>query len=59
MVLTLQDALQKTTRGATSARNASLSRLVMVQFALTLVLMSFGGVLLSTAASVGAEVSGS
>ena len=42
----VQDALQKTTRGATSARNASLSRLVMVQFALTLVLMTGTGLLL-------------
>lgn len=41
----LQDALQKNARGA-SGRNASLSRLVMVQFALTLVLMSGAGMLL-------------
>jgi predicted permease len=42
----VQDALQKTTRGATSGRNASLSRLVMLQFALTLVLMTGAGLLL-------------
>ena len=42
----VQDALQKTSRGATSGRNASLSRLVMLQFALTLVLMTGAGMLL-------------
>ena len=42
----VQDALQKASRGATSARNDSLSRLVMLQFALTLVLMTGAGLLL-------------
>ena len=42
----VQGALQKTTRGATNVRNAALSRLVMFQFALTLVLMSGAGMLL-------------
>ncbi len=42
----VQDALQKATRGATSGRNTSLGRLVMVQFALTLVLMAGAGLLL-------------
>ena len=42
----VQGALQKATRGATTGRNASLSRLVMVQFALTLVLMTGAGLLL-------------
>lgn len=42
----IQDALRKATRGATSGRNSSLSRLVMVQFALTLVLMTGAGMLL-------------
>jgi predicted permease len=41
-----QDALQKASRGATSGRNASLSHLVMVQFALTMVLMAGAGLLL-------------
>ncbi len=42
----VQDTLQKSSRGATSGRNASLRRLVMVQFALTLVLMTGAGLLL-------------
>ena len=42
----VQGALQKASRGATSRRNAGLGRLVMVQFALTLVLMSGAGMLL-------------
>jgi predicted permease len=42
----VQGALQKATRGATTGRNASLTRLVMVQFALTLVLMTGAGLLL-------------
>jgi predicted permease len=42
----VHDALQKASRGATSGRNASLSRLVMLQFALTLVLMTGTGLLL-------------
>jgi predicted permease len=42
----VQDTLQKATRGATSGSNASLSRLVMLQFALTLVLMTGAGLLL-------------
>jgi predicted permease len=42
----VQYSLQKATRGATSGRNTSLSRLVMVQFALTLVLMTGAGMLL-------------
>jgi predicted permease len=40
------DALKKASRGATAGRNASLGRLVMVQFALTLVLMTGAGMLL-------------
>jgi putative ABC transport system permease protein len=42
----VQGALQKATRGVTTGRNVNLSRLVMVQFALTLVLMSGAGLLL-------------
>ena len=42
----VQEALQKTTRGATSGGTGSLSRLVVVQFALTLVLMTGAGMLL-------------
>jgi predicted permease len=42
----VQGALGKATRAATIGRNASLSRLVMVQFALTLVLMTGAGLLL-------------
>ena len=42
----VQDALRKGQRGATAGRHASLSRLVMVQFALTLVLMTGAGLLL-------------
>jgi predicted permease len=44
----VQDALRKGSRGATAGRNAnaSLGRLVMVQFALTLVLMTKAGMLL-------------
>ena len=42
----VQDALRKGSRGATAGRNASLGRLVMVQFALTLVLMTGAGLLL-------------
>ncbi len=42
----VQVTLQKSSRGATSGRNASLRRLVMVQFALTLVLMTGAGLLL-------------
>ncbi len=42
----VQDTLQKASRGATSGRNASLRRLVMLQFALTLVLMTGAGLLL-------------
>jgi predicted permease len=42
----VQDTLQKASRGATSGINASLSRLVMLQFALTLVLMTGAGLLL-------------
>ncbi len=42
----VQDALKKSSRGATAGRNAGLSRLVMVQFALTLVLMTGAGLLL-------------
>ena len=41
----LQTALQKASRGATSGRTASLSRLVMLQFALTLVLLTGAGLL--------------
>lgn len=42
----VQDTLQKSSRGATSGSNASLRRLVMLQFALTLVLMTGEGLLL-------------
>jgi predicted permease len=42
----VQDSLQKASRGATAGRNASLSRLVILQFALTLVLMTGAGLLL-------------
>jgi predicted permease len=42
----VQDALRRGQRGATAGRHASLSRLVMVQFALTLVLMTGAGLLL-------------
>jgi predicted permease len=42
----VQSALQKATRGATSGRTRGLSRLVMLQFALTLVLMTGAGLLL-------------
>jgi predicted permease len=42
----VQETLQKAAKGATSGRNASLSRLVVVQFALTLVLMTGAGMLL-------------
>lgn len=42
----VQDALQKASRGATSGRNASLNRLVTLQFALTMVLMAGAGLLL-------------
>ena len=42
----VQDALRKASRGATSGSNASLRRLVMLQFALTLVLMTGAGLLL-------------
>ena len=42
----VQDALQKTSRGTISGRNHALSRLVMLQFALTLVLMTGAGLLL-------------
>jgi predicted permease len=42
----VQDTLQKASRGATRGRNASLRRLVMLQFALTLVLMTGAGLLL-------------
>jgi predicted permease len=42
----VQDALQKATRGVTRGRTSSLSRLVMLQFALTLVLMTGAGLLL-------------
>jgi len=42
----VQDTLQKASRGATSGSNASLSRLVMLQFAFTLVLMTGAGLLL-------------
>jgi predicted permease len=42
----VQGALQKGSRGATSGRNAVLGRLVVVQFALTLVLMTGAGLLL-------------
>lgn len=42
----VQDTLQKASRGATSGSNASLRRLVMLQFALTLVLMTGAGLLL-------------
>jgi predicted permease len=42
----VQDALKKSSRGATGGRNASLSRLVMLQFALTMVLMTGAGLLL-------------
>jgi predicted permease len=42
----VQEALKKGSRGATTGRNASLGRLVMVQFALTLVLMTGAGMLL-------------
>lgn len=44
--INVQAALQKSTRGAATGRNASLSRLVMVQFALTLLLMTGAGLLL-------------
>lgn len=42
----VQDALKKVSRGASAGRNASLGRLVMVQFALTLVLLTGAGLLL-------------
>jgi predicted permease len=42
----VQDGLKKASRGASAGRNASLSRLVIVQFALTLVLMTGAGLLL-------------
>ena len=42
----VQDALRRGQRGATAGRHASLSRLVMVQFGLTLVLMTGAGLLL-------------
>jgi predicted permease len=42
----VQNTLQKTSRGATSGSNASLRRLVTLQFALTLVLMTGAGLLL-------------
>lgn len=42
----VQGALQKVSRGATSGSNAHLSRLVILQFALTLVLMAGAGLLL-------------
>jgi predicted permease len=42
----VQSALQKATRGATRRQNASLTRLVVVQFALSLVLMTGAGLLL-------------
>jgi predicted permease len=42
----VQGALQRTSRGVSTGRDASLSRLVMVQFALTLVLMTGAGLLL-------------
>jgi predicted permease len=42
----VQHALQKASKATTSGHNASLSRLVMLQFALTLVLMTGAGLLL-------------
>jgi predicted permease len=42
----VQVALQKSSRGATSGRNTNLNRLVMLQFALTMVLMAGAGLLL-------------
>jgi predicted permease len=42
----VQHALQKASRGAAGGRNAGLSRLVTLQFALTLVLMAGAGLLL-------------
>jgi predicted permease len=42
----VQETLQRASRGATRVRTASLSRLVTVQFALTLVLMTGAGLLL-------------
>ena len=42
----VQGALQKASRGSTSGRNVIFSRLVVVQFALTLVLMTGAGLLL-------------
>ncbi len=42
----VRGALQKGSRGTTSGRNSLLSRLVVVQFALTLVLMAGAGLLL-------------
>jgi predicted permease len=42
----VQDALRKSPRGATARGNANLSRLVIVQFALTLTLMTGAGLLL-------------
>ena len=42
----VQGALQQASRGTTSGRNRLLSRLVVVQFALTLVLMTGAGMLL-------------
>jgi predicted permease len=42
----VQGGLQKATRGVKAGRNAHISRLVIVQFALTLVLMTGAGLLL-------------
>jgi len=42
----VQDTLQKASRGTTSGSNANLRRLVMLQFTLTLVLMTGAGLLL-------------
>jgi predicted permease len=42
----VQDALQQASKGITTGRNRLLSRLIVVQFALTLVLMTGAGMLL-------------
>jgi predicted permease len=49
----VQGALQKGSKGSTSGRNAMLGRLVVVQFALTLVLMTGAGLLLRSVRNLG------
>jgi putative ABC transport system permease protein len=48
----VQDALQKASRGTTTGRHLLLSRLVVVQFALTLVLMTGAGLLLRSVSNL-------